>query len=60
MLATRFQPKLQAATSCRRAAPRVARPLWVVAFKNGDEEQAQQQETAKAKVTFQLPLHGEL
>lgn len=59
MLATRFQPRLQTA-SARRARPagRTA-ALWVVAFKNGDEEQqAVQQAVSKAKVTFQLPLHG--
>lgn len=59
MLATRFQPKLQAACTRRaRAAGRTA-TLKVVAFKNGDEEQqAVKQEVSKAKVTFQLPLHG--
>lgn len=57
MLTARFQPKLQAATHSRRAAAR--RPLHVVAFKNGDEEQAVSQDASKAMVTFQLPLHGE-
>lgn len=54
MLAARFQPRLQATVSSRRNNTG-RRMLPVVAFKNGDEEQ---QATANAKVTFQLPLHG--
>jgi hypothetical protein len=64
MLTARFQLRLQAAT-CRRARPAGrSAALKVVAFKNGDEEQQvqkqeQKQDMLSAKVTFQLPMHGE-
>ena len=57
MLTARFQLRLQAA-SYRKARPGRTAVLKVVAFKNGDDDQAQQQELSRAKVTFQLPLHG--
>lgn len=59
MLATRFQPRLQTATGSRAKAAGRTAVVRVVAFKNGDEQQTQKQELSKAKVTFQLPLHGE-
>lgn len=59
MLTARFQPRLQSATCCRARTSGRSSVLKVVAFKNGDEEQqVQQQEVTKTKVTFQLPLHG--
>jgi hypothetical protein len=65
MLTTRVQARLQPASRCRsstacRSAVLSRVPMRVVAFKENDEQQSpqQQQETCKAKVTFQIPLHG--